>query len=236
MPDLNLLHTIIDACDALIAVMAATFWLALVRGRREGAGAFAIAVVLLAALAWGALWAWHPTFAAMRLAPPPQGQVTAILTLVLGLPALLIFANVRKLILSLDPITVTALGPWRIVFGSILLLLGLLGGLPQGFFVSAAIGDILTGIWAISILSRRTSVTVGEYTLWNLFGLADLLHVLALAVIHLRPFLLSHPELPPLNLLPLVGVPLFIVLHTMTLWAIATRRIFCLTPTASNQP
>lgn len=233
MADLNP-QAIIDVCDALIALMVVTFWIALVRGRRDGASAFEIAVVLLAALGWGALWAWHPTFAAMRLAPPPQGQVAAILTLVLGLPSLLVFSSVRKLFLSLDPITITALGPWRIVFGSILLLLGLAGGLPPGFFVSAAIGDILTGVWAISILSRRAGATVGEHTLWNLFGLADLLHVLALAVIHLRPFLLAHPELPPLNLLPLVGVPLFIALHVMNLWAIARRRTIRSAPTASN--
>ena len=233
MADLNP-RTIIGICDALIVVMVMTFWIALARGRRDGVGAFGIGLVLFATLGWGALWSWHPTFAAMRLAPPPQGQVAAILTLVLGLPSLLVFSSVRKLFLSLDPLTITALGPWRIVFGTILLLVGLSGGLPQGFFVSAAIGDILTGVWAISILSRRARVGLSEHVLWNLFGLADLLHVLALAVIHLRPFLLAHPELPPLNLLPLVGVPLFIALHTMTLWAIATRRIFRSTQTVSN--
>jgi hypothetical protein len=52
----------------------------------------------------------------------------------------------------------------------------------------------------------------------------DLAHVLVLGAINLRPFYLANPDIAPLNLLPLAGVPVFLALHGMTLWGIAARR------------
>jgi hypothetical protein len=67
-------------------------------------------------------------------------------------------------------------------------------------------------------------VTQRELIAWNALGLIDLLHVIMLAAIHLRPFFLAQPDLPTLNLLPLVGVPVFIALHVLTLWGLFARR------------
>jgi hypothetical protein len=215
-----LLQTIITLSDLLTAAALMTVWIALVRNRRDGAGTLAIAGMVLIALGWAALWAWYPPLSAMRLNPPPGGQVAAILTLVVGLPALLVFGTVRRLFASINPASLVVLGPWRIVFGSILWVLGALGGLPKAFFLTAGLGDIVVGLWAIAILTRRTSARPGEVIAWNIVGLVDLLHVLVLAAINLRPFYLNQPAIPPANLLPLVGVPTFIAIHVMTLWAI----------------
>jgi hypothetical protein len=51
----------------------------------------------------------------------------------------------------------------------------------------------------------------------NAVRLRDLLHVIPLAELALRPILLANPELPTLNLLLLVGVPLFIAPHIIIL-------------------
>jgi hypothetical protein len=221
MPATATLETLISLTDGLVCITLLTIWLVLIRNRREGSGPIAIGVVIAAALGWAALWAWYPPLAALRLNAPPGGQVAAILTLVIGLPSLLIFKPVRHLFASVPPISFVALGPWRIVYGSSLWLIGALGGLPQAFYVSAGLGDIIVGLWAVAILLRRSAPGIKELTAWNGLGLLDLLHVLALAAVNLRPFYLDNPDLPPANLLPLVGVPMFIALHVMTLWAIA---------------
>jgi hypothetical protein len=42
--------------------------------------------------------------------------------------------------------------------------------------------------------------------------------------LNLRGFYLANPNVPLLGLLPLVGVPAFIAVHIMTLWALYARR------------
>jgi hypothetical protein len=74
------------------------------------------------------------------------------------------------------------------------------------------------------ILLRRKSVTEREIFLWNAVGLVDLSHVLALGALNLRGFYLAYPIISPLNLLPLVGVPLFLALHVLALWGLWSRR------------
>jgi hypothetical protein len=210
--------------DALMLITIFSFWSVLVRARREGPQPLAIAAPLFAALGWAALWVWWPPLAVARLASPPGGQVIAIATTVLGLMALLTLSSVQTYFRTSDVHQFVRLGPWRIVYGALLLTMGALGGLPDAFFWSAGIGDILVGIWAIAILTRKSPANERELVAWNLVGVADLLHVLVLGAINLRPFFLGHPDIvPPLNLLPLVGVPLFIALHVMTLWGLMRR-------------
>jgi hypothetical protein len=209
--------------DVLAVISVLSVWVLLRRARRDGAGPLTFGVALLAALGWGALWIWYPPLAAFRLAPPPGGQVMAIAGVLLGLVALLLLPSVRRYARTADLFAFAALGFWRVIFGAMLWIIGALGGLPLAFYASAGAGDILVGVWGLSILARKPSVSIRELTLWNAAGLADLLHVLALGAVHLRPFYLSHPDVPTLNLLPLVGVPLFIALHIYALWGLAQR-------------
>jgi hypothetical protein len=101
--------------------------------------------------------------------------------------------------------------------------MGLSGALPPAFFWSAAVGDIVVGLWAMSIMGRPT-VTTREIAAWNIIGLFDLTHVLALGAVNLSAFYTANPTVPLLNLLPLAGVPVLLVLHAMTLWGMAARR------------
>lgn len=193
-------------------------------GQRSAISPIAVAVVLLAALVWGALWTWYPPLASTRLAAPPGGQAGAIVALIVTLLSLLIVPAVRDYFKHVDAARLVALGLWRLVYGTMLLAIGLLDGLPASFYLSAAVGDLLVGLWALLILTRRESASGAEIVAWNVVGLVDLLHVITLAALHLRPFFIVHPELPPLNLLPLVGVPLFIALHALTLWGLRERQ------------
>jgi hypothetical protein len=224
MPSYAAISGIIVTTDLLVPITLATVWLALRRSRVEGPTAGLLALPLGLVLAWGAAWTWVPALAALRLLPPPAGQAAAILGTVVGLCLLLLAAPVRQLLRSAPLLPLVALGPWRIVYGVALLGIGVLGGLPPAFFWSAAFGDIAVGFWSLLILSRRETVSEREILAWNLVGLVDLMHVLVLGAANLRGFYLADPGISPLNLLPMVGVPVFIALHVFMLWGFWARR------------
>lgn len=119
---------------------------------------------------------------------------------------------------SIDVTALVDLSIWRVVYGAALLAIGVLGGLPSEFFWSAATGDIVVGLWGLGIMQRKPAVSTREVIFWNVAGLLDLVHVLALGAIYLRGFYLGNPDVARLNLLPLVGVPLLLSLHLQTLF------------------
>jgi hypothetical protein len=224
MPEFEMIKAVVAAIDMLIPATILTVWLVLKRSEVVGVSSLQLAIPLCIALGWGALWTWVPGMAALRLMPAPAGQAGAILALTLGLCLLLLHGSARHFFRTVRAVRLLALGPWRIVYGAALLVIGLGQGLPPAFFWSAAIGDIAVGIWSLAILARRETVSEREVLAWNAIGLADLMHVLALGAVNLRPFYLANPDVAPLNLLPLVGVPVFIALHVLTLWGLTARR------------
>ena len=115
-------------------------------------------------------------------------------------------------------------GVWRAVFGGLLIAAGVSGGLPTGFFWSAGLGDIAVGLWALSMTLRGGEPSRVEFAAWNIAGLADLLHVLAVGVANLPGFYAAHPDIERLGLLPLFGVPLFIAGHVTLLRTLARAR------------
>jgi hypothetical protein len=211
------------AIDLLMPVTLVTVWWVLWKSRVDGPLGPWLAVPLVLALGWGALWSFVPAFAALRLAPPPSGQAGAILALLASLVGLLFLPTTRLFFTNARLEVLVWVGPWRMVYGALLMTIGLGGGLPGAFFWSAAIGDIAVGIWACVILARGGRPSTPHLVAWNLLGMADLSHVLVLSAIHLRPYFLANPEVPALNLLPLAGVPVFLALHVLTLWAVWTR-------------
>lgn len=216
------LAMIVLVSDILAPLALVHVWLALQEAsvdRRAWIPAIPVAV----ACAWAALWTWQPLFVAMRSLPPPRGQAGAILGLILGLLIIFSLSPLRRLVAGLNPKPLVTFGAWRIVYGTILLILGLQGGLPAEFFWSAAIGDIAVGLWALSILTRLEKVSLVEMKGWNAAGLADLLHVIVLGATFFGGFYQTHPEVPRLNLLPLALVPLFITVHGVTLWNLTRR-------------
>jgi hypothetical protein len=211
------IQALVIATDVLMPFTVLSIWWTIHRARHEGPSGVMIAAALALALAWGTMWSFYPPLAALRFLPPPGGQAGAILGLIVGLNLLRFFPNVRAMFQTINAQRLADLGVWRVIYGTALLLIGLQGGLPTAFFWSAAFGDILVGLWAITIMIRRPAVSHREVTLWNIVALVDLVHVLALGALYLPPFYTSHPDIAPLNLLPLVGVPLLLVLHVLTL-------------------
>lgn len=216
---------VVSAIDWLIPVTVIYVWWFLARARNEGPSPALIALPLAIAFGWGMVWVHVPAFANLRLNPPPTGQASAIFSTLIGLIALLLLPSVRRYFRTARLDLLVAMGPWRIVYGSALMIIGTRGGLPEGFFWSAAIGDIAVGLWAIAILAHGR-VSTRHLVAWNVVGMIDLTHVLVLGSAFLRPFFLANPDIPPLNLLPLVGVPIFLALHVLTLWGLWARSRF----------
>jgi hypothetical protein len=116
-------------------------------------------------------------------------------------------------------------------------MIGLAGGLPPGFYWSAGLGDILVGVLSTGLLAKGRDVTDRQFIAWNIFGLADLMHVISLAGIYVAPFFIANPALPPLNLVPLIIVPAFIALHVGALaHAIRTARGAAPQPSPTPRP
>jgi hypothetical protein len=219
-------QTLVFITDLLMPFTVLSIWWVLLRARNEGPSAAMMALAFVLALVWGAMWSFNPTLNSWRFLPAPAGQAGAILSLIVALNLLRFAPGVSAMFRSIDMKRLVDMGVWRVLYGLALLLIGLQGGLPTEFFWSAAIGDIFVGLWAFAIMARRPNVSRGELIAWNGVGLFDLLHVLALGALFLPKFYSTHPDVPPLNLLPLVGVPLLLVLHIMTLLGQrnATRR------------
>jgi hypothetical protein len=220
MSDASPANVVVMATHVLIGLFALHCWFALSSARREGASSFKIAVVISLAFVVSAVNTFVPQMIALRESAF-AAQPLMIAGMLLALFAVGYLAGGPSLFRTLDIWLVIGLYGWRAVFGGLLLAIGVLGGLPPAFFWSAAIGDILVGLWALSMLPRSASVGRTELLAWNTAGLVDLAHVLVLGAINLRPFYELHPTVARLGLLPLFGVPLFIALHLhlfRTLW------------------
>ena len=182
------------------------------------------AIPISLSLVWAGLWAWWPPLASIRFQSWPPGQGVAILAVDLALVSLLLFKPVQQYFKTANLKVFVWLGPWRIFYGFSLLVIGWYGGLPPAFFWSAGFGDVAVGLWSLSILARGEFVSHREVTLWNIFGLADLAHVLVLGAISLVPFFLLHPEFVPPTLLPIAGVPMLIAMHVYCLWVLTFQK------------
>jgi hypothetical protein len=202
----SVLFTLTVLVDVLVFV-----FLAFAGRVLRGLGTGKIALILLPVVLWGVLWTYVPELVALR-------RETR-----LGVP-ISIAVSLLYLQISLrgfgrgggDAGQVLRIAGWRVVFGGLLAVIGFLGGLPPGFYISAAIGDIAVGLWGLALWARGTA-SHRSLIAWNIIGLADLLHVLAVGALYLVPFFQTHPTIPVFGMLPTVGVPLFIALHIVAL-------------------
>ena len=224
MADISLIASVVTVTDLLMPATMVAIALTFRAANPGTAGARILGGLTFAALAWGAVWTWFPPLATTRFAPPPGGQIIAIASVVLTFMAIRFTTPVRNYWQTAGLEKLVWNGPWRAIYGFALLAIGLSGGLPAEFFWSAAAGDILVGLWAIIILTRGSIVKRSEIIGWNIVGALDLIHVLALGALYLRPFYLSNLDIPLLNLLPLAGVPVLLAVHMMTLIAFAAQR------------
>jgi hypothetical protein len=181
--------------------------------RRIATPAVLGAVVVWLALALGIEVAGLP----QRLRPPaPQ-------LLIFGLAAAVVLAGlavprVRAWVMSVDPRVLVALHLTRFVGIYFLVLYGR-GELPYAFAVPGGWGDIAVATAAVGLMAVRpySRGVWWAYSAWNVFGLVDILFVVATAA---RLGLTDPSSMRallqwPLSLLPTWLVPLIIATHVL---------------------
>jgi hypothetical protein len=113
------------------------------------------------------------------------------------------------------------------VFAVLFFLLAMQGKLAGPFPFFAGWGDIITGIFAVLLLSAVGTNHRGALKAWNLFGAADLVLALFLGVTSGEgsPLQLFHSSAGsaamqhlPWSFVPTVLVPLWLIMHA-TIWA-----------------
>ena len=103
------------------------------------------------------------------------------------------------------------------------------GSLPAGFALPAGIGDTIVALTAIPLavgLAKGTTAASRRFVAWNIFGLLDLVLAMSLGILHSPstfgilagsgPTTLLMSELP-LSLVPTFFVPVYILLHLLSL-------------------
>ena len=185
---------------------------------------------------WFVVMAWAALSLMLNVlgvfATPPDQPPLALLIAVIGPPIVFVVsyffsANVRTLALRLDLRLLTAMQAWRVV-GAMFLVLLSFGFLPGTFAWPAGIGDLLVGAYApfvVLAISRRTPGWHTHVVLLNVLGLLDFVGAIGGGVLSGRsPLGMLRGDVTtdlmqalPLSLIPTFAVPLWIVLHLISL-------------------
>jgi hypothetical protein len=190
----------------------------------------------VAVLLWLATVLVLGTAGAFSLGPGvfPLPIVVGLLTpIVVFLIALWAFGPFRDLVMSIDLQVAAGIQAWRFA-GLGFIALYTYGVLPGLFAWSAGLGDIAIGVTAplvVYALRRRPAFAVsGLYWVWNLFGMLDLVNAVSLGALSavlglgLSSAITTFPMgAMPLVLIPAFLVPMFFMLHTVSL--VQARRL-----------
>jgi len=183
-----------------------------------------------ARLTIGILVAWF-TFAligaALGIFKAPPGRPPIPIALATSIPLALFviwFAasrGFRNFVLSLNPRVITLVHSWRLV-GYAFLVLYAYRILPGMFALPAAWGDIFIGATAPLVALKFTdSKHLKIFALWQIFGMIDLVNAVAMAATTaiIRPNGIGPDAMAvlPLSVIPTFGVPLFLILHLISL-------------------
>lgn len=206
-----------------------------VASRGAARSAFARWSYLALAAAIFAAWYGGVSYLAKRgvfLAGPdvrfPLLPVAVFLPVILGL-AILPRSRFVANVLDATPLSSLVGVQTLRVLGVVFLVEWALGSLPGVFALPAAIGDIATGLLAFpvaSLAARKSPWTTSVVYSWTALGLADFVSALATGFLsspgRFQILALDHPNLiasaDPLVLIPVFGVPLFMLLHAITIW------------------
>jgi hypothetical protein len=155
-------------------------------------------------------------------AAPPIALGLAVLIPVIVFGAWFRFSpEFRSFVLNLNPRTLTMVHSWRVV-GYAFLVLYAYGVLPGGFALPAGWGDIAIGLTAplvsMKLVSRSHRAT---FILWQILGMADLVTAVALGTasrfLSASQITTAPMAVLPLSLIPTFGVPLFFILHIISI-------------------
>jgi hypothetical protein len=183
-------------------------------------------------LLWAVLTLW---FAAVMMAThggifqtfgrgvPFPLAVAAVIPPLIYLLAYRTFAGLRAWVSTLDLAWVVGAQTWRVI-GVVFLMLWGLGELPSVFALTAGLGDLAVGIFALTVVlavERRSAGWQTKVRTLVYVGMADFVAAFGTAILSGNGFPLKLPgEAPPLlmqalpmAMIPAFGVPLFIILH-----------------------
>jgi hypothetical protein len=161
--------------------------------------------------------------------PPPIGAAIA-LPIAAGLLALGISGRLRSFVGRIPRTWLVGIQSQR-VLGVVFLVLMARGILPAHFALAAGLGDILVGALAPFVayaLVRNVRYARPAAIAWNLLGILDLVTALSLGALSATSAIRLFHSTPstdamgslPLALIPAFAVPVFLLLHVVSLWGL----------------
>ncbi len=213
----------------LVAVLLFCLWRGLTRAGRSTRRILPWSIVAAFLIGWlAAVWmlAARAIFARIGEAGALNAAgfiLLPIVLLVAGALAVLTRSKTMSAAIDASPLWwLVAFQSYRIS-GFIFLRLWAAGFLPGYFALPAGIGDTLTGA-----LSIGAAVALWKQLPWarrfaygvNIFGIADLLNAVSMAVLAgaKSPTGMSPLLVYPLSIVPTFGVPLAFIVHGLSLW------------------
>jgi hypothetical protein len=127
----------------------------------------------------------------------------------------------RQFLLSLNPSTLTFVQAWRIA-GFVFLVLYTYSILPGQFALPAGWGDIAIGATAPLVAMKLANPNHRKgFILWQLLGITDLVNAVGMGVaarfINPHGIATSAMTVLPMSLIPTFAVPLFMILHFISI-------------------
>jgi hypothetical protein len=127
----------------------------------------------------------------------------------------------RQFLLSLNPSTLTFVQAWRIA-GYVFIVLYAYNILPGNFALPAGWGDIAIGATAPFVALKLANPNRRKsFIFWQLLGIADLVNAVGMGVaarfINPNGISTSAMTVLPMSLIPTFGVPLFLILHFISI-------------------
>jgi hypothetical protein len=163
--------------------------------------------------------------------PPIALGLAAVLPVVLFLLWFAASQSFRRFALSLDPRILTFVQSWRIA-GYVFLALASVNALPVAFAWPAGWGDFFIGLTApLAALKLANPQRRQAFLIWQALGITDLVLAVTLGatVSMIQPHGIPTTLMTelPLSMIPTFGVPLFLILHVISIqqarqWAPAT--------------
>lgn len=153
--------------------------------------------------------------------PPLPLGLAAITPIVAFLVWFAASPGFRQFTLSLNPQVLTIVQSWRIA-GFVFLVLAASGLLPLVFAMPAGWGDIAIGATApLVALKLATPRHRTSFIVWQILGMADLVTAVATGtlagIIDPHGIPTSAMTVLPMSLIPTFAVPLFFILHIISI-------------------
>jgi hypothetical protein len=206
-----------------------------VGGRRGGQAprrAVGVGVALAAWFTLAVVLSAAGVFAAGASRPPAIG-LGVFPPIVVGALALAASRTVRERALAIPQGWLVGIQSLR-VLGVLFLVLLARGVLPRQFALPAGWGDIAVGVTAPAVayaLSRRKPWAASLATAWNVLGLVDLAVAIGVGALSAESSARQFLNAPstdamavlPLSMIPVFGVPIFVLLHITSLIGLRSR-------------